>query len=202
MKALREAVVNALAHRNYEDGGRKIMVEVFSDRIVISSPGSPPSPITLAKLRKGTYKPCSRNPLIAQCLSYFHRIEERGSGFRRMRDAMLDHGLDKPKLGTDTGYFQVTLPGPEDDLNRLRVSSSAVGLIVPPSIEEQLNERQKRIVALLAGGEEVTSRRCAELFGITRDTATRDFSILIGLGLAEKRGAGRSTRYVFAGTGS
>ena len=102
-EAIREAVVNALAHRNYEDGGRRIMVEVFSDRVVISSPGNPPNPITLAKLRKGTYKPCSRNPVIAQCLSYFHRIEERGSGFRRMRDAMLDHGLDGPKLGTNTG---------------------------------------------------------------------------------------------------
>ena len=34
--------------------------------------------------------------------------KERGSGFRRMRDQMLDHGLDQPLLGTDTGYFQVT----------------------------------------------------------------------------------------------
>ena len=198
-EAIREAVVNALAHRNYENGGRRIMVEVFSDRVVISSPGNPPNPITLAKLRKGTYKPCSRNPVIAQCLSYFHRIEERGSGFRRMRDSMLDHGLEGPKLGMNTGYFQVTLPGPGDDLDRLRVPTSAVGQMIPPSIEEQLNDRQKRIVALMAEGEAVTSRQCVEMFGITRETATRDFSMLIDLGLAEKRGAGRSTRYVLAG---
>jgi predicted HTH transcriptional regulator len=56
--------------------------------------------------------PCSRNPVLAQCLSYFHRIEERGSGFRRMRDQMLDHGLDRPSLSTNTGYFQVTFCGP------------------------------------------------------------------------------------------
>lgn len=197
-EAIREAVVNALAHRNYEDGGRRIMVEVFSDRVVISSPGNPPSPITLAELRKGTYKPCSRNPVIAQCLSYFHRIEERGSGFRRMRDAMLDHGLEKPKLGTNTGYFQITLVGPGDDLDRLRVPTSAVGQVIPPSMEEQLNDRQRRIVALMAEGEAVTSRQCVELFGITRDTAARDMSQLVDLGLAQKLGAGRSTRYVLA----
>lgn len=74
--------------------------------------------------------------------------------------------------------------------------------MVPPPIEELLNDRQRRIVALMAEGEEVTSRQCIELFGITRDTAARDFSQLVGLGLAEKRGAGRSTRYVLASPGS
>jgi predicted HTH transcriptional regulator len=105
MEALREGMVNAVAHRQYEDGGRKIMLEVFADRVVFSSPGLPPKPITLASLRKGKYRPCSRNPVLAQGLSYFHRIEERGSGFRRMADQMLNHGLDQPIIGTDTGYF-------------------------------------------------------------------------------------------------
>ena len=85
-EALREALVNAVAHRDYEDGSRKIMLEVFPDRVVISSPGLPPPPITLQKLRSRKYRPCSRNPILAQCLSFFHRIEERGSGFRRMHD--------------------------------------------------------------------------------------------------------------------
>ncbi|MDA8257280.1 MAG: DUF4062 domain-containing protein [Betaproteobacteria bacterium] len=91
---LREALVNAVAHRQYEDAGRKIILEVFADRVNILSPGLPPAPLTLASLRKGKYRPCSRNPVLAQCLSSFHRIEERGSGFRRMRDQMLDHGLE------------------------------------------------------------------------------------------------------------
>jgi ATP-dependent DNA helicase RecG len=81
----------------------KLMLEVFSDRVVVSSPSLPPAPITLERLRKGEYRPCSRNPLLAQCLSYFHRIEESDSGFRRMRNQMLNHGLDQPLLGTDTG---------------------------------------------------------------------------------------------------
>ena len=122
---LREALVNAVAHRQYEDAGRKIILEVFADRVVLLSPGLPPRPITLASLRKGKYRPCSRNPVLAQCLSYFHRIEERGSGFRRMRDQMLDHGLDPPLLGTDMGYFQVTFPGPGDNIERLRVPENA-----------------------------------------------------------------------------
>jgi predicted HTH transcriptional regulator len=191
---LREALVNAVAHRQYEDAGRKIMLEVFADRVVVSSPGLPPAPITLAALRRGKYRPCSRNPVLAQCLSYFHRIEERGSGFRRMRDQMLDHGLDQPLLGTDTGYFQVTFPGPGDNIDRLRVPEKQ--LLIGPAVEARLNERQRRMAVMLVEGEALTSRRCEVEFGVTRDTATRDFNLLLELGLARKEGRGRSTRYV------
>jgi len=195
IEALREALVNAAAHRQYELEGQKIMLTVFSDRVVIASPGLLPRPLTLEKIRRGDYRPCSRNPLIAQGLSFFHRIEERGSGFGRMRDEMLDHGLDPPKLAAKSGFFEVILPGPGEDLARLRVRANAVGQFIEPSVESKLSERQKRMVALLAEGEELSSRRCEQEFGISRDTANRDFKLLLRLGLARKEGAGRSTRY-------
>lgn len=195
-EALREALVNAVAHRQYEDAGRKIMLEVFADRVVISSPGMPPAPVTIDKLRKGKYKPCSRNPVLAQGLSFFHRIEERGSGFRRMRDQMLDNGLDQPILGSDTGYFQVIFPGPGDNLNRLRVPASAVGQIVPPSVEKKLTNRQRQMLELLVKGEKLTSGFCQRKFGVTRPPIVRDLNYLVELGLAEKKGEGRSTCYV------
>jgi predicted HTH transcriptional regulator len=192
-EALREALVNAVAHRQYEDKGRKIMLEVFSNRVVVSSPGMPPAPITLGSLRRGKYRPCSRNPVLAQCLSYFHRIEERGSGFRRMRDQMLNHGLDQLTIGMAQGYFQVVFPGPEDNIDRLTVPRTQ--LVVTPAVEARLNERQKKMLQLLAEGEELTSRRCEAEFGITRPVTVQDLGKLVKLGLAERIGAGRSTRY-------
>ena len=196
VEALREALVNAVAHRDYKDAGRKIMVEVFSDRVVISSPGYPPSPLTLPKLTSGKYKPDTRNPILAHAITYFHRIEERGSGFRRMQDQMTDHGLDKPKLAIETGYFQVIFPGPGDDIKRLRIPSSVINRHITPSMEEKLTERQKKMIIMLNKGQELTSRKCMKLFDITRDTASRDFDALVKLGIAQKIGAGRSTRYI------
>jgi ATP-dependent DNA helicase RecG len=190
---LREAIVNAVAHRQYEDAGRKIILEVFSDRVIVSSPGLPPAPITLASLRKGKYRPCSRNPVLAQCLSYFHRIEERGSGFRRMRDQMLNHGLDPPLIGTDTGYFQVIFPGPGDNIERIRVPESQ--LTVSPALEASLNQRQKEMVKLLLEGKELTSRECETRFGVTRPIVSRELGSLVELGIAIRIGAGRSIRY-------
>ena len=196
IEALREALVNAVAHRRYEQDGQKILLNVFSDRVVVSSPGMLPRPLKLSDIRKGQYRPISRNPSIAQGLSFFHRIEERGSGFGRMRDEMLNHGLDMQTIGTKDGYFEVTFFGPGDDLDKLIVPTSAVEQLVKPAIEAQLNQRQKDMLLLLIEGQELTSRGCEELFDVSRDTTSRDFKQLITLKLARRKGAGRSTRYV------
>jgi predicted HTH transcriptional regulator len=170
------------------------MLEVFSDRVVVSSPGMPPAPITLARLRSGKYRPCSRNPVLAQCLSYFHRIEERGSGFRRMTDQMLDHGLDPPMIGTDMGYFQVTFPGPGDAVERIRVPEGR--LLVTPAVEARLNERQRRILAHALESGSVTTRWCMETLDVVRDTAYRDLMGLVALGLLVRTGSGRGAMYL------
>lgn len=187
--------MNAVAHRQYEDAGRKIILEVFADRVNVLSPGLPPAPLTLASLRRGRYRPCSRNPVLAQCLSSFHRIEERGSGFRRMRDQMLDHGLEPPVIGTDTGYFQITFPGPGENIERLRVPEKL--LRVTPAVEAQLNERQKRILAHVLEAGSVTSGWCLKEFGVVYSTAYhyRDLDALVRLGLLKQEGSGRGTRY-------
>ena len=194
MEALREALVNAVAHRRYEDAGRKIMLEVFADRVVLSSPGLPPAPITLASLRSGKYRPCSRNPVLAQCLSYFHRIEERGSGIRRMHEYMLNHGLDKPLLGEDTGYFQIILPGPGANMERIRIPEA--NMTVTPAVEAQLTERQKEIIKYVLGAGSVTRRWCKKVFGVSTDTARIDLKSLVEKGLLVPSGKGRSAAYV------
>ncbi len=194
---LREALVNAVAHRQYEDAGRKIILEIFADRVTLLSPGLPPRPLTLANLRKGKYRPCSRNPVLAQCLSYFHRIEERGSGFRRMHDHMLNHGLNPPLLGTDMGYFQITFPGPGDNIERLRVPEKR--LLVTPAVEARLNDRQKRIVKHVLETGSVTSGWCLKEFGVVYNTAYRDLDTLVRLGLLMQEGSGRGTRYSLQG---
>jgi ATP-dependent DNA helicase RecG len=192
--ALREALVNAAAHRQYEDAGRKVMLEVFADRVVLSSPGLPPKPITLASLRRGKYRPCSRNPVLAQCLSYFHRIEERGSGFRRMREHMLNHGLDKPILSTEMGYFQVTFPGPGDNIERLRVPEDR--LQVTPTVEAQLNERQRKAIGEVHKSGSVSSGWMVKELKISYDTANRDLKGLVALNILRRHGSGRATKFI------
>jgi predicted HTH transcriptional regulator len=199
--ALREALVNAVAHRSYDDASRKLLVRIFSDRIEIANPGYPLRPLTMAKLRRGDYRPCSRNPLIAQALASLGKMEQRGSGFARMREAMLNHGLEEPKLGEQDGFFVLTLPGPAGAYDRIKVSADAGGPITP-AVEARLNERQKKIVLQVQQAGFVTSGWCRKRFGVAYLTVNRDLNGLVRLGVFAVVGKGRSTRYVTKATTS
>lgn len=195
LRAVREALVNAFAHRDYEDSTRKIKLEIFKDRLVVSSPGYPPRPLTLTKLRRGNYDSCRRNPVIAECMAALDMMEQRGTGFERIRAAMLDHGLYEHKLEKKDGYFKVTLPGPNGDYDKIRTPRDVQGLI-PPSVEAQLNTRQKQIMTHVYEEGYVTSGWCREQFKITYNTAYRDLSGLTEKKLLTQTGKGRATRYV------
>lgn len=193
--ALREALVNAVAHRNYQDAARKIFVRVFSNRIEIASPGYPLKPLTPARLRRGGYRPCSRNPLISQTLATLSLMEQRGTGFARMRDAMMDHGLAEPEIEQQDGFFVIKLPGPDGNFDRIRTPKNIIGQVTP-AIEARLNERQKRIFARVMAEGSVTRGWCVAEFGVANDTAGRDLKGLTELGLLELVGKGRSVHYI------
>jgi predicted HTH transcriptional regulator len=196
LEALREAVINALAHRDYEDASRKIHVELFTDRVEVISPGLLPGGLTLAQLRSGNIQPCSRNPVLAQGLRALGLMEELGTGVVRMRRSMLDHGLGAPEYSFRDGCFVVTLHGPGGDLDRLKTAQGRALFDVPESIERELNERQKDIMAHLAETGFVTTGWCRTTFGVALLTAQRDLARLKGYGLIESTGRGRSARYV------
>ena len=195
-EVIREAIVNAIAHRDYEDAARPIYVKVFYDRVEILGPGNLMRPLTIAKLRRGNYEPSSRNPTLAQYLSQMNLMEQRGSGIRRMYAAMADHGLGVPGYSFRDGYFEVVLRGPGDDVDRLKTPAKASA---SPSVEARLTKRQRQMAELLASSKALTSRGCQERFGISGVTAAADFKVLVGLGIAERVGKGRGTRYVFRG---
>jgi ATP-dependent DNA helicase RecG len=199
--ALREALVNAIAHRDYREAGVKVTFEVFHDRVVVTSPGLPAGGQSLTRIASGRGRSRSRNPLLAQGLAWLDAMEDRGTGIMRMMSAMLDHGLDRPTFSLDDGCVVVTLPGPVDDMERIRVSAEKAAELMPPSAEEKLNDRQKQMAGMLIRGEELTSRLCEEQFGVTRDTANRDFKALMAEGIAEPRGRGRSRHYVYKEAG-
>ncbi len=194
-EAVREAVVNAIAHRNYEDGARQILVKLFADRLEILSPGEPMKPLTVSQIKRGNCQPCSRNPILGQYLNHLRLMDQRGSGIGRMKEAMLNHGLDAPLYDLVDGYFRVTLCGPGDNLDRLRTPAVAIGG-VPPSVEAQLTERQTAILEQAAKEGRISTSWVVKELGVVKDTAVRDLNGLCDLGLLSKQGSGRGVHYV------
>lgn len=116
----KEAIINALAHRDYYDKGGVCMVELFDDRIEISNPGGLVSAIPQAEFGRRSH---SRNPLIFGLFARMHLVEQVGSGVARMKQLMTDAGLPLPVFKT-AGIFTVILQRPEKSSVKGSVKSS------------------------------------------------------------------------------
>ena len=195
-EALREAIINAVAHRDYEIRGASIRIEKYADRISILSPGLPPPPLTLAKLRSLKYLPCSRNPNIARALSYFERIEEQGDGLRRMIAAMKDVGLPTPEFSINDGHFTVIFRGPGKSLAKLKSQKARPIFAVEPSVIDMLTANQKTIIRELLKNRQVQVPKLAARLKVTEQAIRKDMAKLQKMRLVEKRGSARATYYV------
>ena len=107
--AWQEAIVNAFAHRDFNDQTREIEVWFFEDRMEVTSPGSLVVPITLDQLRRRERAHASRNPLIARVLVDAGIMREEGEGIPRMFEEMETSFLHPPCLETPGATFQVIL---------------------------------------------------------------------------------------------
>ncbi len=106
LAVVREAIVNAIAHRDYSVRGEGIRLLMFSDRLQIYSPGRLPGHVTLQNLVDERY---SRNEAIVAVLTDFGYIERLGYGIDRMMAAMSAAGLPEPVFEETAAGFQVTL---------------------------------------------------------------------------------------------
>jgi ATP-dependent DNA helicase RecG len=105
LEVFKEALINALSHRDYYEQGANTMVEIYDDRVEISNPGG-----LLSEVAKNFgKKSATRNPLIFGLFTRMHLVERIASGIPRMREAMIKAGLPEPKFET-TGFFTAIFP--------------------------------------------------------------------------------------------
>ena len=98
--ALREALVNAVIHRDYAITGSQVVLEVFDDRVVVTSPGALPSHMTVDQACKGG-APRSRNEMMANAMVVRGLMERRGRGWLMMRHAMRRFNGTEPTMEND-----------------------------------------------------------------------------------------------------
>ena len=192
--ALREAVVNAVAHRDYDLAGSSIRVEKYSDRIEVVSPGLPPEPITLQKIERLDYIACSRNPNLARGLSFFERIEEQGDGLRRIVRESVGIGLTKPRFQFRDGHFKVIFFAPEDML-KLKSQSTRPIFEVADTVLETLNTTQKSIIRIMLEKREVRVMELSEELDLSRPAIQKAIKPMLDMRLVTKSGKARDTSY-------
>ena len=189
-EAVREAIVNAVVHRDYSRRGQRIRLFMFDDRIEVYSPGPLPPGVSLEKMRRLESQSVLRNPIIVGVFRDLgsRYIERLGTGIRRMALAMKGHGLPRPQFEEVGSEFRVMLMGPGERF-MAEVASR-------PAWAGGLNERQVEAVLYVGEHGRITNREYTQLAGVSYNTAHHDLSDLCKRGLMEQRGRGRGTYYV------
>ncbi len=186
ISVIREAIVNAVAHRDYAIHGEGIRVLMFSDHMEIYSPGRLPGHVTLENLLSERF---SRNEAIVQALSDLGFVERLGYGIDRMVAAMAEAGLPAPVFEETVAGFKVTLRGRGDEL----VSADPAARWG----NRRLTPRQERALAHLTEHGSITNREFRELFpDLSDETIRRELADLVDQGLIMKVGERKATYYI------
>jgi ATP-dependent DNA helicase RecG len=187
----REAIINAVIHRDWSIDGGFIRVFMFDDRIEIISPGKLLPPITLETLQNGNAVSRLRNTAIVEVFDRLGGyIEKIGTGVRRMIDGMKEHGLKPPQFELDYDVLKVTLRGPGEHFMELTEE------VIPEDKLKELNERQSKAIQYIREKGMITNREYQKLCATSWDTAYRDLSELVQKDILRREGKGRSTHYL------
>jgi ATP-dependent DNA helicase RecG len=152
---IREAITNAVMHRDWWEVGANVFVEIYSDRIEVSNPGGLPPGLPPEKL--GT-RSVRRNPLIADLLHRINYIEKAGTGIKRMREAAREHGSPEPEFES-AGFFNATFRPLADTSDASFVvdrSRPTTGSATQPATQSttQSSDPVERLLLLLVAGDQ------------------------------------------------
>jgi ATP-dependent DNA helicase RecG len=184
--AVRELVINSIAHRDYNAQGDCIHLNIFSNRLEVTSPGGLPGPITINNILESRF---SRNPVIVQILADLGYVERLGYGLDRVVRTMRDNALPPPQFEEAPGSFRVVLqnePAGESfpiDISRYQL--------------DEINPRQELALNYLASRRRITNREYQQLCpDVHPETLRRDLSDLVSRGVLLKIGDKKSTYYI------
>lgn len=179
--AVREALVNAVCHRDYRLRGRRIEARMFDDRLEMSSPGGLPGYITLDNIVEENF---SRNPRLVNGLFQWGYIEELGLGIDRMIEDMVKNGHPQPEFKPTPYAFSVVL-------RNIQTSRPI------PAWQQNMNERQLRAIQFIQTSGRITNRDYRDLCpDVSAETLRLDFADMVDKGVLLKVGDKKGTYYV------
>jgi len=183
---IREAVVNALVHRDYDLTGQKCQLVVDAHTVKVKSPGGPIPPITLGQLNAFSAPMKSRNPQLHYVFARMGLAEEQGFGLRQsLKRRAEELRLPLPGFAMDGDYLVLTI------YRTLRAAT----MVLPDAARESLSTAELAGWEWLSRQQSVTSAAYAEAMVIPARTAQNHLKRFVKLDLVRKHGSARSTRY-------
>ncbi|WP_084467092.1 ATP-binding protein [Nocardia arthritidis] len=199
-EVLREALVNALVHRDYSEHARgmQVQVEMYPDRLVIRNPGGLYGPVSVNALGTSTVS-SSRNKALLKILEDTpygdgHMVcENRGSGITRMRMALTEAGMEPPRFLDDIASFTAEFP------NHTLLDEEALNWL--QSLDNRpLTRSQMTALVIMRNGATMTNSAYRMATGIQDSrAASRELKELVDRKLIEQRGTRGAATYSLSG---
>lgn len=188
-RVVREALVNAVAHRDYSREGSAIVLELRPSALVVRSPGGLPPGVTVDGLREAQV---SRNPVVADLLRFYRLAEQRGQGIDLIQDEMRDAMLQAPSFTDHGDRFDVELPLAGT------VSLEERAWVRVLTSQGRLRGGDQVVLVHATRGERLTNARVQQLLGTGERDARSALRRLVDAGLLVREGARGGTTYRLA----
>ena len=183
-RAVLEAMVNHFIHRDYTVMGSEVHLDIYDDRLTVTSPGGMYNGMLIQDLDIADVSSERRNPILANVMAQLDYMEKRGSGLTRIcnETKALDGYRDelKPKFKSTPTQFQTIIYASTDTPN--------VGDNVGDVSETKLTERQQKILNLIKESPIITGKQMSETLSVSQRTIERDLAALQKIGVLKREG--------------
>ena len=191
--AIREALLNAVAHRDYSGfvRGSQVQVKLFADRLEVHSPGGLFGDVTIETLEE---RQSTRNRRLMQLLEYQRLVENRGSGINSMIAELREAHMEPPRFRDDRSSFTVTFSN-----HALLLTSEGIAWLNAVAAHLELNERQKLALLYMRHNHRLTNSDYRRLHhGLDSREASRELQGLVRSGAAAMKGTRGGAFYALA----
>lgn len=182
---IREAVINAIAHRDYTVEGAKIQLDVYPDRIIVQSPGKPIPPITIEAMKNFTATSYSRNKKLTFIFNEMEYMEESALGMDTFKSLREKYELPLPIVDFDGSNVVVTFARTVD----------AVREATPSKGIEELNDEEVKGFDFVRLKKKLKRIDYEKFFSFDKKKAERHLTKMLNAGLIERKGSGPATFY-------
>lgn len=183
-RAVLEAMVNHFIHRDYTVMGGEVHLDIYDDRLAVTSPGGMCNGMLIQDLDIADVSSERRNPILANVMAQLDYMEKRGSGLTRIcnETKALDGYREelKPVFKSTPAQFQTIIFASAE----LTCGGDHDGDVS----ETEITERQRKILNIIKGSPTTSGRQMSEMLSVSQRTIERDLSVLQKLGILKHKG--------------
>ena len=203
-RAVQEAIVNALIHRDYSVVGSEVHIDIYDDRLEIFSPGGMADLTFIQDLNPLNVSSVRRNPILADLFARMDLMERRGSGLRKIIEAYeaeenFTNKMMPEFVSTETKFIIIlknlnysVQKDAQVDTNSQGDTQKGKNDTQNKSMKLSPRNRRMKILDILENNPKITAQELAEMFLVSKITIRRDMKILVDEGKLEYVGSSRS----------